>query len=292
MITIFLNGGLGNQMFQYALYKSMLMQGIDVQIDDYRYYLSKKEIDPNLPVRTNELGIFDIEYNKCSDFFKKMIDLHYSGSKILAFLISKLVFKKIIYDPNKYDPEIYNLKDGYLNGYWQCEKYFEDEDIQRQLREDFKMSKKYVKSNDFIEMEKKIKDSNAVCLHIRRGDYLGLKSHNVCTEQYYEKAIDYIKSKVDNPVFFVFSDDKDYISDKYGNLDNYVIVNRDNRLSDTDEFFLMSYCRHFIMANSTFSWWAAWLNENPDKIRVVPEPWLKGIDFSQIYTDDMYRIKV
>ena len=94
----------------------------------------------------------------------------------------------------------------------------------------------------------------------------------ICTEEYYQKAIEIVLSKEKDAIFYVFSDDKEYIREKY-NDERFIIVDDDN-LDDLDEFFLMSSCKHHVLANSTFAWWSAWLDDNPNSIKVAPEKWL------------------
>ena len=177
-----------------------------------------------------------------------------------------------------------------MDGYWQTEKYFSDSEVQKQLRKDFTPLNSIEFSNEYKILKDQINNNNSVSIHVRRDDYL-LRPElygGICTQEYYDRAIKYIKDRENNPIFYVFSDDKEYIKEMYGDKENFVLVNTDNQLTDFEEFLLMSGCKHHIMANSSFSWWAAWLNDDPDSINLAPERWL-AID--DIYTDRMIKIK-
>ena len=130
----------------------------------------------------------------------------------------------------------------------------------------------------------------SVSIHIRRGDYIKRKNiqrySNICTEQYYDKAISYIKEKYPNAKFYAFSDDIKYLND-FCQKRNIMAVNTDRKMEDVEEMMLMSKCKHNIIANSTFSWWASWLNKNYNKIVIAPSIWLNDIDYKDIYRDDM-----
>ncbi len=117
-----------------------------------------------------------------------------------------------------------------------------------------------------------IKNSNSVSLHVRRGDYLKIKNINVLDVDYYMKAVDYIKKNVEKPMFYIFSDDLDWCKNNLGFLNNCNYV--DLTQTEIDDLKLMSFCQHNIIANSSFSWWGAWLNQNPKKIVIAPKEWL------------------
>jgi hypothetical protein len=161
----------------------------------------------------------------------------------------------------------------HLDGYWQSEKYFID--ITDTLRLDFTLKKEMeVKARDLYE---KIKNKNSVSLHIRRGDYLSSKFSSiypVLSIDYYSRALKVIKDKIKDPQIFVFTDDIEWVKD---NLDIPVqieFVSGQKDINANEELILMSQCRHNIIANSSFSWWGAWLNSNPEKIVIAPSHWL------------------
>ncbi len=173
----------------------------------------------------------------------------------------------------KYDPQWLGLGDNILvEGYFQSERYFNS--ITDRLRSEFVPKDSFSLANSlFLE---RARDPGSIAVHVRRGDYVSDKQaqkvHGVCSVEYYRNAISIIKSKVATPHFFVFSDDVDWAR---GNLDvgsdaTFVVGNQD---SPEVDIFLMSQCANHIIANSSFSWWGAWLAANLDKIVIAPAPW-------------------
>jgi len=167
---------------------------------------------------------------------------------------------------------------NYFDGYFQSEKYFADciEDI----RKEFQFKDKL-----------KIPEGNAVAIHIRRGDYVKLADiHLVCTPAYYENAIAYIQSHVENPTFYVFSEDLEWVRQNINIPSNSVFVDYNQDMPSSHDMQLMSLCKHNIISNSSYSWWAAWLNKNPGKIVVAPDKWFANDMETDIYTDSMVKI--
>ena len=173
-----------------------------------------------------------------------------------------------------FDPSILTAGDNvYLAGYFQCEKYFRDQaDI---IRRDFTLRPEIEARLDqalLAEMER----SESISLHIRRGDYVHhaetSRFFGVCSTEYYQRCIEHVAGQIRNPVFFLFSDDPDWVKENL-RLSYPGILVSNGRLKDYEELWLMSRCRHHIIANSSFSWWGAWLNPRPDKIVCAPEEW-------------------
>ncbi len=168
-------------------------------------------------------------------------------------------------------PEVLELDGNItLEGYFQSEKYFiEIEDV---IREDLTLS---VNSDEplFNRYRDEILRTNSVSIHVRRGDYLELDSHNICTLNYYSKSIEFLQSQFSDLQFFVFSDDINWCSENFRfKSRTFVNMNKaeNNPLLD---FKLMSSCKHNIITNSSYSWWAAWLNDNVEKLVVSPDRW-------------------
>jgi len=167
---------------------------------------------------------------------------------------------------------------NYFEGYFQSEKYFAD--CKKEIREEFQFKERL-----------QIQGGNSVALHIRRGDYVKFADiHLVCTPAYYENAIAYVQSKVENPIFYVFSEDLKWVRQNINIPSNSVFVDYNPNLPSSHDMQLMSLCKHQIISNSTYSWWAAWLNPNPDKIVVAPDKWFNDGKDMDIYTDNMIRI--
>ncbi|MDR2407204.1 MAG: alpha-1,2-fucosyltransferase [Bacteroidales bacterium] len=164
--------------------------------------------------------------------------------------------------------------DCYLDGYWQNELYFKDcEDIVRRKYQF--ITPLDLKNND---LKNKICSVNSVSIHVRRGDYLKHKMYlGLCDKDYYVNAISYMKKKIDHPVFFVFSNDINWCKSNLRDVINdscseYIDWNKKGK--SYIDMQLMSICKHNIIANSSFSWWGAWLNNNIDKIVIAPKKWL------------------
>ena len=118
--------------------------------------------------------------------------------------------------------------------------------------------------------------TNSVAIHVRRGDFLSAQhdpnpNHYLLGEAYYANALRYMDAQLDHPMYFWFSDDIEWVKQNFGERDNYRFVNLHTQYADIDEMMLMKHCNHIIAANSTFSWWAAWLNEHENVLRIVPE---------------------
>ena len=164
----------------------------------------------------------------------------------------------------------------YLLGYWQSERYFVDR--AQTIRANFTF--RHPLSDRNSDLARKINAVNSVSLHIRRGDYVTNPqiaiSHGVCPQSYYKAAIEYIREHVDGPHFFVFSDDPDWVKAELSLQGRFCLVDHNRGAESYNDMRLMSMCRHHIIANSTFSWWGAWLNPSPTKIVIAPRLWFNN----------------
>lgn len=268
-------GGLGNQMFQYALFCSFLQKGYTAKLDITAFehnkfhngFQLKKAFDINPTFASKkEVKLYSRDYETPTKFlryFKRLLPPKRSEYREKAF----------IYDKHLFD----NNDKVYYLGYWIDERYFED--IKRDIITTFTFTKDTEEQNKKILL--KLKNTETVGLHIRRGDYFKNKRNakfygNICTQEYYQKAIDFIHTKTNKPLFVVFSDDIDWVN---SNLlkhigTNCLIVDWNKGKKSFNDMMLMSCCKHNIIANSTFSWWGAWLNKNPDKIVIAPDKWV------------------
>ena len=185
---------------------------------------------------------------------------------------------------NCYDKKIFNLSgDVFLDGYWQTEKYFCN--ISDIIRKDFSFKESFLCAKR--EVLDDIKNTNSVFVHFRRGDYVSdqrtNKFHGVCDMEYYKKSIEYFLRLGNNFKFFIFSDDIDWVKENF-KIDNCFFVSN-KKLRDFEELFLMSKCKHAIIANSSFSWWGAWLNDGKDKIVIAPKKWNNSDCYNEIVPD-------
>ena len=290
MIIIRLQGGLGNQMFQYALYLSLKSRGKAVKIDDVTGYTYDNKRVPVLE------EVFSLSYERASaDEVKDMLDQRRDPVNRLRRLFSGSRSKnRGEENDGNFEEEIFNLDDVYLNGYWQSERFFPDSDVQRQLRIDFKQEPgQTLREEAAWDLFNRIRNSESVSMHIRRGDYVepGFVEvyGDICTEDYYRKAVEYMLEKEPRAVFYIFSDDPEWVAEHF-NGDRFVIAKNENPFSDKEDLLLMRTCKHNIIANSSFSWWAAWLSHYPDKHLVAPAKWLNTKNITDIYTDRMVRL--
>lgn len=277
MIVIELSGGLGNQMFQYALYKKFESLNKDVVMET-SFFRSGQEL------RELELGIFPVKYKEITDKEAASIRGYGYQDSVLDKIRYKLTPKKYKVYIDKigpFQPEIFEMENVYLSGYWQNENYFKD--IREIVCRDFSFSDELVECNK--ELCHTLENENSVSVHIRRGDYLTTENTrihgNICTDAYYANAMNYIRESVENPQFYIFTDDLEWAREKYRGQ-NVMIVEGNRNDSSYVDMFLMSKCKHNIVANSTFSWWGAWLNSNPDKLVLAPPKWLNNFEEAQV----------
>jgi len=251
---ILVRGGIGNQMYQYAFLLFMRNHGHDIKLNTSMYNITKMHNGYEL---NRVFGINELVKS-------------YKGPA-LTLLRSLIKYGLLVKNENfEHIFDVISCKKPIFDGYWQSYKYFDSISQDVRLAFQFKDIDERCKS-----LSREMLSRNSVSLHIRRGDYLTVNGYSgICTEQYYFKAIQYIQQHVNNPHFFVFSDDKEWCSshlDKW-NI-NYQLVNFNEGPNSYQDMFLMSKCRHNIIANSSFSWWGAWLNDNTDKIIIAPKQW-------------------
>lgn len=299
MIIIQLAGGLGNQMFQYALYLQLKSMGKEVKIDDWTGFEQDAQREPALMP-------FGISYDRATG---KELELMLDSSPYLWSKVRRKLFgrkKKAYFEADKrYHPEIMSWDDIYLEGYWQTEKYFSA--VSGEVRNAYDADKllRYVREENgddigtlFEGQLTQITSTESVSVHIRRGDYLLPENQalfgGICTEAYYREAIEQMKKEHPGCKFYLFTNDKQWVKEQIEEIDDINIEDTEivdaGEQSDYREFVLMSKCRHHILANSSFSWWASYLNKNPGKTVFAPDRWLNGWDCSDFYRDDMRKV--
>lgn len=272
MIIIRFQGGLGNQLFQYALYESLKQKGMEVKADISDYASGREKRDLEL----GKLGL-EIEVASKTELHQYYADNTKILDRIVRYLWGK---KKYIKEKNdQFKPEIFKLEEGYLSGYWQSAKYFiESKDIILG-----KITFSNIEVEEIKKIAEKMENENSVSIHIRLGDYLEENSiyGHICTKEYYIKAISYILENVENPVFYVFSDEPQKAIQML-NLEKYYVVTENEGENSYKDMYLMSICKHNIIANSTFSWWGAWLGQAKGKIVITPSKWNQLCKASEI----------
>jgi hypothetical protein len=290
MIIIQLKGGLGNQMFQYALYQSLKKRGKEVKIDDVSGFIGDE-------LRIPVLHRFGIEYDRATK--QEVVQLTDSKMDIFSRIRRKLTGRKtfrIDEESGKFNPDILELEDAYLVGYWQSDKYFKDEEVIQKLRADFQKRPQEIMSDSASwAILQQIECCESVSLHVRRTDYIDEEHnhiHNLCTEKYYKDAIDKVRSQFPGAVFFIFTDDKEWCKNHFKGPNFFVVELAEETNTDIAEMLMMSSCKHHICANSSFSWWSAWLNDSPEKLVIVPSKWINNRDMDDIYTDRMTKVAI
>ena len=276
-IYLRLMGGLGNQLFQYAAGRSLADRlGVELVLDD-RYVVRK----------SHHTGLALDAFNVRARLMNNSEQQRFSERKIrLARWFKKLIrpLGKVFWQTQfNYDPALDLLPAGHLLiGFWQTERYVHN---MHQLRLDLVL--KAPLSAPAQKVSKIIDAVESVALHVRRGDYLKdqktITRHGACSQSYYQNAIDYVLEKKPMAEFFVFSDDPEWVKAHLKLPPQCTYVSAANIAAEED-LVLMSGCKHQIIANSTFSWWGAWLNNSCDKIVVCPTPWF---DDPSIATQDL-----
>ncbi len=271
MVIVSVHGGLGNQMFQYAFYRNLVQRGRKVKID-IRSSWTKGGVLHNR-YELNKIFLLKVDVATMED------RLHYLNNNLVSKLKRKFSHVKTEYyssdneEPISFYKKYFYMENIYIYAFYQSEKYFEN--IKEIIQRDYTFDPVAVQNTSFFEQ---IKNTNSISIHIRRGDYLNNSSvEDICTMSYYKNAIQEICKRITCPTFFIFSNDIPWCKENLP-LENAVFVTGNTGRDSYKDMQLMSYCRHNIIANSTFSWWGAWLNSNPNKIVIAPDRWFNGVD--------------
>lgn len=274
MIISQIIGGLGNQMFQYAAGRALSLKkqtSCCLDISGFANYTLHQGFELqrvfgcSLPC-ANSAGIRSILGWQSSPFMRRLL---------VKPALSAFRRRGFVIEPHfNYWPGIKDVPaDSYLVGYWQSERYFRD--AEQTIRDDFTFRVPMSPRN--AGLAEQIQRVDAVSLHVRRGDYVKnpqtAATHGLCSLDYYRSAIRHVAERVDRPNFFVFSDDVPWVRENLAIDYPCVYVDHNQGAESYNDMRLMSLCRHHIIANSSFSWWGAWLNPAQDKIVVAPKRW-------------------
>lgn len=267
MVIVEAAGGLGNQLQQYALYRKFVRMGVEARLDVS--WFERTAWEAGVTQRRLELDRFDrLIYENCTPEEKAAL----IGSDGVMGKLRRRFFPGSVRwfrESQMYHPEIFGFEDMYLSGYFACEKYYAD--ILYDLRERIQFPPGGSPLNQ--EMAHRMEEDRSVSVHIRRGDYLTGENAklfgNICTDAYYEKALDAVRERVPGAHFYLFSDDTAYVREHYRGAE-YTVVDINHGEDSFYDIWLMSRCKHHICANSTFSFWGARLNGNEDKIMIRP----------------------
>lgn len=272
MIITNLIGGLGNQMFQYACGRAISLktqQQLFLATDQFKTYKLHNGFELT--------KVFDIDVPEASEedlasllgFKKNPLLRRLLGYQSLSRLINKNCYVEPHFD---YWPGVEKIvAPAYIQGYWQSERYFND--ISNVIRDDFTFSGDW----DYLDLSVRNRMASEICasIHVRRGDYIkGKKIHSICDKSYYISAVRILRDKIPKIRLFAFSDEpewiKNYLEPELGEIE---VVSHNTGSRSVNDMRLMSFADHHIIANSTFSWWGAWLNPSKEKIVVVPKKW-------------------
>jgi hypothetical protein len=271
-IIVRLQGGLGNQLYQYACGRALALQHGRPLLLDLRTIL------PEAPKRQYELHNFCIQARPLTGHAAWCT--RWVGSVRLGDYFRRLwppawSYKLIRDAASGYDPSVTQHHNGpvVIHGYWQSYRYFAD--IATVLREDFRFKSPPVGINK--ELVAELESQQSVAVHVRRGDYVEVPFFNqtlgVCGPDYYQRGAEHLRKQVADPSFYVFTDDPSWAREHLKLPGTVQVVDHNLGKSDAEDLRLMSHCKHFLIANSSFSWWGAWLATAPDKVVIAPQQW-------------------
>lgn len=278
MIIVELNGGLGNQLFQYAAGLSLsLHHNVPLKVNP----LSFSKPDPITGTK-RQLELNNFEGSPVIASEKEIESLLQQPSAIRLLEKGLPFHKRKVYKEKgmSFDPNFFkSRKETYLKGNRQSEKYFKAFD--NEIRQLLTVNKTVV-SNAVISYAELLHGQHSISIHIRRGDYLtqiALDVLGILPVEYYQRAISYFTEKINTPVFHIFTDDTEWVKTNLKLECDYSIVSDTISKTAMEDFYLMQNCKHNIIANSTFSWWSAWLNNSPDKTVIAPLKWYNSPSF-------------
>lgn len=276
MIIARVQGGLGNQMFQYALGRRLaLHHGAELLLDLSFYDVKDGTHTP----RPFELDVFQVKYRRANaEELRPFLQARASRilrvrDRLLPVLAKHPSFAQQGFG---FDPRTLEVPATvYLDGYWQSEKYFKG--VEAALRADLTFAAAPNEAN--ASMARRIRDTNAVSIHVRRGDYATDPTthahHGVCDRAYYNAAVQRMLHAQPDAGFFIFSDDPAWARENLRSVAPMTVVDHNQGITSFEDMRLMSQCKHHIIANSSFSWWGAWLNPDAGKKVIAPRQWFR-----------------
>ena len=308
MVILQLSGGLGNQMFQYALCLELMHRGRGVKIDDVTGY------GPQEKLRSPLLAdVFGIDYPRASA--EEITAITDSYMDLFSRIRRKLTGRRTkLYhegEPYRFDPKVMELTETYLVGCWQSEAYFSS--VREEVRAAFRFPLQRLSErsreaaaqilgtagNADLSGADGLENGNGstapVSVHVRRGDYLNAVNvyGGICTEAYYRGAVRHMLEKFGRCRFFVFSNDPAWVNENietlFGADENLsvTVMDANDEQGGWQDMYLISLCRHHIIANSSFSWWGAWFSAAEDGEIVAPSRFINGYECPDIFTERM-----
>jgi Glycosyl transferase family 11 len=273
MIVSRLLGGLGNQLFQYAVGRALAIKHkTELRLDTSAFAA--------YPLRSYALGHFNIEGSVLSDNERQRLRIVDPPVSRFDRLIRRVaggsgipVIKERSYE---FDPKVLDAPETcYLDGYWQSPKYFSTIDLQ--IRNELTVCDPLLGRNR--DLAEQMNHGASVSLHVRRGDYVSNphtgRYHGTCGPEYYQAAEELLRQRFGTLRIFVFSDDPDWAESNLQLRSPATVLRHNGPDKDYEDLRLMTYCKHHIVANSTFSWWGAWICARSDKIVIAPRDWFR-----------------
>jgi len=294
-----ISGGIGNQLFQYAVGRALALKNNDELKLDTHVFETGIEKD-----RSYKLGAFSVSASPATPIDFRTIGIPNPGRRELPFRLMRFAYRvlesilplhrrKMIVEPAfRFCPDILRINEScYLSGVWHSEKYFKQ--AEEVLRKELVLTN--APSPEAARWMHTVRSCHSISLHIRRGDYVSNSKthqlHGMCSADYYKKAADIMQAQIPSSQFFVFSDDIEWAKK------NLILPYPTHFVSsaairDTEEMMTMSACKNHIIANSSFSWWGAWLGENKSKVVVAPKAWFRtaSLDTSDLLPDSWIKI--
>jgi hypothetical protein len=271
-------GGLGNQMFIYAFYLQMRKRfpGTRIDLSDMRHYHAHNgyELDRVFGISDNEFCI------------AKPL------KKVLEFLFFKVILeRKQNLETMEAFTKSYAYPFLYFKGFYQSERFFKD--VEGEVRQAFAFDLNKANAESQTLARQIQENPHAVSLHVRRGDYMEPKFYKrygtVCSQAYFQRAVEMMLAQVPQAHFYIFSDDVEWVQQNL-RLPRATVVSCNRGADSWQDMMLMSLCRHNIICNSTFSWWGAWLNANPEKRVIAPSRWLADVDMPYIIPETWIKV--
>ena len=291
-VRLVFSGGLGNQLFQYATYLYLKTRHKNIKVIPDLYAYRYDAYHYGFEVQK----IFDVDFKKQIEATEKFRLEHPSPqselrriARICWFKVRgyKTIYGKEISSTKALDNMVLQQSQTLLAGYWG--KPYIVEDIATELLKLFDNSKLLGKECEAI--LNKIRNRTSVSLHIRRGDYLNIPRYDVFNGlDYHKRAINYFRERFDSPVFLLFSNDPEWVKENLGLQSDSIVVACNQGEYSYRDMLMMARCNHNIIVNSTFSWWGAWLNNNPNKVVVCPKQWLKDRPSSVMVPDSWMQL--
>jgi hypothetical protein len=299
MVITRITGGLGNQMFQYAAGRAASLRNQTEFMLDTAFYdvafskqIHEQQAAINLFPRIKAMSLASVDREFLADMRVESNGFIMRSYNRIGQLFGFKPIYKHIEEKNllSYQPSFHteNAVILYLGSDWQNEKYFAE--YKAVIKNDFTFPGLDDSINSSILGD--IQQTNSVSVHVRRGDYLSSATHQPTSADYYKNAVEMMTKKVSNPTYFIFSDDINWCKENL-NLPMAQYISHNTGVRSYIDMQLMSYCKHNIIANSSFSWWGAWLNNNSDKVIIAPEIWLQKFDIKskELIPNDWITIK-